>query len=143
MDEHEILSLRRNGEFTLLEERFPARESYELWIDQRFFPHYRPECEAGLELKRIAAEQVILAEKALRAGDFDQALRHGGAASSADNECIEPLAIKAAVRRLQGNHASEALMAELASAERDYFDLMLGRYLMAAAAKVAPVGQSR
>jgi hypothetical protein len=111
----ELEALRDAREITLFESTFRAKPDSELWIDQASRWHYEPREEANKELSRTASEEIQQAEDALRRGDLQQAERHSGVAISANDKRVEPLAIKAAIRRLQENAAGERLMAELAA----------------------------
>jgi hypothetical protein len=111
----ELEELRDAREITLFDDVFPAHAGFELWVDQSFQWHYQPWGEAEQELRRIADEAIRNAEDALRKGDLQKAERLSGVAISADDRRVEPLAIKAAICRLNGNQAGEQLMAELAA----------------------------
>lgn len=110
----ELEQLRDSGEITLFDTVFPARGGFELWVDQSFQWHYQPFDEARQELGRIASEAIEQATAALREGDLPRAERLAGVAISADDRRVAPLAIKAAIRRTQGDNLGERLMAELA-----------------------------
>jgi len=111
----ELESLSDAREITLFDRPFPARRDFELWVDQTFQIHYEPLDVARKNLGLIADEAIENAEKALRNGDLQQAERLSGVAISADGRRVEPLAVKAAIRRKQNNKADERLMAELAA----------------------------
>jgi hypothetical protein len=111
----ELEELRASREITLLDNDFPARTDHELWVDQSFKSHYEPLDVAERTLKEIATVAIDEAQEALRNHEIEQAERLSGVAISADDRRVEPLAIKAAIRRLQGNKAGEQLMAELAA----------------------------
>ena len=102
-------------EITLFDDAFPAHAGFELWVDESFQWHYQPLDVAEQELRRIADKAIQSAEDALRRGDLRQAERLSGVAISADDRRVEPLAIKAAIRRIQENKTGEQLMAELAA----------------------------
>ena len=111
----ELEELGGSREITLFDDSFPAHAGFELWVDQSFKWHYQPLDEAKQELRRIADRAIQIAEDALRKGDLRQAERLSGVAISADDRRVEPLAIKAAIRRIQENKTGEQLMAELAA----------------------------
>jgi hypothetical protein len=111
----ELEDLRDGREITLFDHAFPALRDFELWVDQSFQIHYEPLDVARKNLGRIADAAIENAEKALLNGDLQQAERLSGVAISADSRRVEPLAIKAAIRRMQHNQAGERLMAELAA----------------------------
>ncbi|MGD1071552.1 MAG: hypothetical protein ABSB15_15535 [Bryobacteraceae bacterium] len=110
----ELSELRGAGEITLFEDAFPAQVGYELWIDQHFERHYEPVEDADRTLRSISDEAIKGAEDSLRRGDNPGAERLSGIAISADDNRVEPLAIKAAIRRLE-SRPGEDLMAELAA----------------------------
>jgi|SRR5580658_2033193 hypothetical protein len=95
--------------------RSPRSRVFELWIDQAFQWHYQWRHETDRELGCIATEAIRDATEALRLGSLEEAERLSGVAISADDTKLEPLAIKAAIRRIQGHRAGERLMAELAA----------------------------
>lgn len=130
VSQSELEELRDSREITLFPGAFPARPNFELWVDQSFQWHYKPLDEAAQTLHRIAHEAIKNAEDALRKGDLQQADRLSGVAISADDWRVEPLAIKAAIRRIQGNKAGENLMAELAAPvlEERLFTLLVNDY---------------
>jgi hypothetical protein len=130
VSQSELEGLRDSNEITLFDDVFPASAGFELWIDQAFQRHYRPRDEANRELGRIAAEAIGNAEEALRLGNLAEAERLSGVAISADDTKLEPLAIKAAIRRIQGNAVGESLMAELAASvlEERRFKLLVDDY---------------
>ncbi|MGA2594954.1 MAG: hypothetical protein ABSH32_34080 [Bryobacteraceae bacterium] len=132
----ELEALRDSNDITLFDHAFPARGGFELWIDRAFHWHYQPRDEAGGELSRIAAEAIENATEALRQGNLEEAERLTSVATSANDKRLEPLAIKAAIRRIQGDTAGERLMAELAAtALEETFNLLVEHYYGAAARK--------
>jgi len=130
VSQSELQDLRDSNEITLFDDAFPASAGFELWIDQAFQRHYQPRDEANLALRRIAAEGIKNAEEALRLGNLAEAERLSGVAISADDTKLEPLAIRAAIRRIQGNAVGESLMAELAAPvlEERLFKLLVDDY---------------
>jgi hypothetical protein len=110
----ELDELAASGKITLFDREFPAERGFELWIDQQFQPRYEPLYEARHRLDRIAQDAIAKAEEALRGGDVTGAERFSSIAISADDRKVEPLAIKAAIRRSNRNAAGERVMAELA-----------------------------
>lgn len=127
----ELEALRDAREITLFDDPFPAQPGYELWVDQSFQCHYELRDQAEASLGRIATASIGQAEAALKEGNREEAERLAGVAISADDRRVEPLAIKAAIRRLQGNAAGESLMAELAAPvleERLFSSLVDGYY---------------
>jgi len=141
--------LRDSNEITLFHDSFHASPGSELWIDQASQRHYQSREEAHRELGRIADDGIKNAEEALRRGNLEEAERLSGIAISADDRRVEPLAIKAAIRRAQGNRTAERLMAELAASalEERLFTLLVDGYCRATASKdppeAAPVPISR
>ena len=137
VSQSELEDLRDSNEITLFDDIFAARAGFELWIDQAFQRHYQPRDEANRELSRIAAEAIENATDALHRGNLEEAERLSGVAISADDKRVEPLAIKAAIRRAQGNSAGERLMAELAAPvlEERLFKLLVDDYCRGAAWK--------
>ena len=111
----EVEALKEAGEITLFDEPIPAQPGYELWVDQSQAWHYEPREQVDKTLERIARSSIEQAEAALKTGDLSEAERLSGVAISADDRRVEPLAIKAAIRRMQSNASGEALMAELAA----------------------------
>ncbi len=126
----ELKDLNDAREITLFDTAFTAHADFELWADQSFQWHYQPLDDVNRTLSGIAATEIENAENALRKRDLTTAERLSGVAISADDRRMEPLAIKAAIRRLQGNTAGEKLMAELASPVLDglRFKLLVDRY---------------
>jgi hypothetical protein len=126
----ELEGLRDSGEITLFDVAFPARADFELWVDQSFQWHYEPVDEAEDKLRGIANEEIKHAEEALQRNDLEQAERLSGIAISADDRRVEPLAIKAAIRRMRGNKAGERLMAKLAAPVLNgtLFNLLVTQY---------------
>ena len=137
VSQSELEDLRDSNEITLFDDIFAARAGFELWIDQAFQRHYQPRDEANRELSRIAAEAIENAEEALREGNLEEADRLSGVAISADDTKLEPLAIKAAIRRRKGNDAGARLMTELAAPvlEERMFKLLVDDYCRGAAWK--------
>ncbi|MBI3679701.1 MAG: hypothetical protein HY235_04830 [Acidobacteria bacterium] len=137
----ELEELRDASEITLFHSAFPAQGDYELWVDQAFEYHYQPSGDARQALSRIAAESIGNAEAALARGDIEEADRLSGVAISADSRRVEPLAIKAAIRRMKKDANAEHLMAKLAARALDEgsFALLVGGYCRMTQAKSAPV----
>jgi hypothetical protein len=129
----ELWQLSDSGEITLFEDAFPAQAGYELWVDQQFACHYEPAEEADRTFRRIADEAIRGAEEALRKGEYADAERLSGTAISADDNRVEPLALKAAIRRLE-NRPGEGLMADLAATALDAsrFRLLVDDYCASA-----------
>src|ERR1019366_1186500 len=111
----ELEELSGSREITLFDDAFPAHAGFELWVDESFQRHYQPLDEAEQELRRIAEKTIRSAEDALRRNDLQGTERLSGVAISANDRRVEPLAIKAAIRRIQKNKTGEQLMAELAA----------------------------
>jgi hypothetical protein len=126
----ELEALKDAREITLFDDPFLAQPGYELWVDQSSQWHYEPRDQAEANLGRIAAASIGQAEAALKEGNFEEAERLAGVAISADDRRVEPLAIKAAIRRRQGNTTGESLMAELAAPvlEERLFSLLVTNY---------------
>ena len=126
----ELEELSGSREITLFDDAFPAHAGFELWVDESFQWHYRPLDEAEQELRRIAEKAIHSAEGALRRDELRQAERLSGVAISADDRRVEPLAIKAAIRRIDKNKTGEQLMAELAAPvlEERLFNLLVDHY---------------
>src|ERR1019366_1042950 len=126
----ELEDLSGSREITLFDDAFPAHAGFELWVDESFQWHYQPLDEAKRHLRDIAEKTIRSAEGALRRDDLRQAERLSGVAISADDRRVEPLAIKAAIRRIQKNKTGEQLMAELAAPALDErsFNLLVGHY---------------
>jgi hypothetical protein len=126
----ELQELADSREITLFHEAFPAHADFELWVDQSFQWHYEPLDEARRKLRRVAEEAIQNAEDALLRDDLQQAERFCGVAISADDRRVEPLIIKAAIRRMQGNSAGERLMAELAAPalREELFNKLVDQY---------------
>lgn len=123
----ESAEMQRNGQITLFDSAIPACIGFELWIDQSFQHHYEPVEEVGRQLAGIADDGILRAQAALLTGDLETAERWSGVAISANDRRVEPLAIKAAIRRMQGNKTGEELMARLAArviGERQFFVLV-------------------
>jgi hypothetical protein len=127
----ELESLSDAREITLFDGAFAARRDFELWVDQSFETHYELLDVARKNLSRIADDAIKNAERALREGDLQQAERLSGVAISADGRRVEPLAIKAAIRRKQNNQAGERLMAELAAPalNENLFSALVSQYV--------------
>jgi len=127
----ELERMRDSHEITLFNDAFPAHADFELWVGQDFQCHYERLDVAEQNLGRIADEAIRNAEDALQRGDLLQADRFSGVAISADDRKVEPLAIKAAIHRIQGNKVGEQLMAELAAPrlEETAFNLLVNRYV--------------
>ena len=66
-------------------------------------------------LLALAKDHIQKAEQALKEGKTADAERLSGIASCADDRLVEPLAIKAALRRLSKDAAGEKLMTKLAA----------------------------
>jgi hypothetical protein len=126
----ELEELNGSREITLFDDAFPAHAGFELWVDESFQWHYQPLYEVKQELRRIAEMAIQSAEDALRRDDLRQAERLSGVAISADDRRVEPLAIKAAIRRIDKNKTGERLMAELAAPvlEERLFNLLVDHY---------------
>ncbi len=110
----ELDQLKDSIQITLFERAFPAERGFELWIGESFDLHYEPLSEAENNLDTICTSAIAKAVEALRAGDLAEAERFSSVAISANDRRPESLAIKAAIRRLNGNLGGERLMAELA-----------------------------
>ncbi|MBL8228921.1 MAG: hypothetical protein JNL98_10605 [Bryobacterales bacterium] len=114
ISQQEADALRNAMQITLFEQSFPAVPGHELWIDQSFQYHYEPADQAKQKLFQIADDAIREAESALLSGDWQKAERISGMAYCANDRRMEPLAIEAAIRRLQGNRDGERLMKEMA-----------------------------
>lgn len=109
MPQSELFELRDSREITLFDEAFPNERGFELWLDQSFKKQYEPLYLAKHNLDTICLGAIAKAEEALRAGDVAGAERFSSVAVSANDRRPEPLAIKAAIRRLNKNPGGERL----------------------------------
>jgi hypothetical protein len=118
------------GDVTALEAPIAAARDHELWIDANMMPHYEPIEEADETLGSMAADHISRAKLALQQGDLDEADRLAGIALCADDRRLEPLAIRAAIRRRQGREGAVKLMAKLALPRfsQDVFDTVMEHY---------------
>jgi hypothetical protein len=145
VDESEFRALADDDEVTVFEEAVPATPGYELWVDRSFVWHYEPREQADGTLTQIAIESMNEAERALNRGDLERAEHLSGSAISADDRRVEPLAIKAAIRRLRGDRAGEKVMEELAgrAVGPSLFDELVKHYCARHAAPVPGHGDRR
>jgi hypothetical protein len=141
LSDDEISALAQNGEVTLFRgEPLAAMTGFELWLDQQGQSHYEPRAEADAHLLAIAQGHIAKAEEALRNGNRQEAERYCAVALCADDRLVDPLAIKAAIRRLDADATGEQLMAKMAAprvTERP-FRAMVNAY--AALPRSAPAG---
>ncbi len=113
-DRSELDDFARRDELVLLAAPLPAQACFELWVDDSFTPHYEDQEKVDETLADIARQAVDDALAALKRGDLDAADRLASRAISADDTRFEPLAVKAAIRRRQGNETGVKVMARLA-----------------------------
>src|ERR1039458_3440709 len=113
----ELKALEQNQEITPFEgEPLAAQRDFELWLDQTRDRHYEPRTQAHATLLALAKDHIHKAEQALKEGKTADAERLSGVASCADDRLVEPLAIKAALRRLRKDTTGEKLITKLAAA---------------------------
>ena len=137
----EVELLAEREKITLLNEPFPARPSWELWVDRSLQPHYQSRIETDKELDRIGREAMDQAEFALRGGDLEQAERNSSVAACANDRRPGPFALQAAIDRHRGNKAGEAVMAKVAASMCDAkdFEILVKRYFRLYSPKNVPV----
>jgi hypothetical protein len=112
----ELKALEQNQEITPFDgEPLAAQRDFELWLDQARHRHYQPRTQAHATLLALAKDHIQMAEQALKDGKTADAERFSGVASCADDRLVEPLAIKAALRRLRKDTTGEGLMTKLAA----------------------------
>jgi hypothetical protein len=112
----ELKALEQNQEITLFDgDPLAARRDFELWLDQARQRHYEPRTQAHATLLALAIENIQKAERALQDGDTADAERFSSIALCADDRLVEPLAIKAAIRRLKKDPTGERLMTKIAA----------------------------
>ena len=111
----EFDTFARRGEVTALPSPIPARTDYELWIDADMDPQYESIPDAEEHLGAIAESHLLAAETALRQGELDKADRLAGVALCANDRLLDPLAIRAAIRRRQKREGAVRVMAKLAA----------------------------
>ena len=131
IDSGELAALVARGEVTLFDAPRAASGGFELWIDREFKPHYELRIRAHKVLRDIAMENIELAAAALASGKYNEAERFCGVALSADDRLVEPLAIEAAIRRLQLDTTGERMLTRVAAplmSERA-FSRLVGTYL--------------
>lgn len=111
----ELKALEQHQEITLFaDEPLAARRDFELWLDQNRHQHYEPRAHAHAKLLALAKEHIRKAGQALKDGNTADAERFSNVALCADDRLVEPLAIKAALRRLKSDATGEKLMTKLA-----------------------------
>ena len=114
----ELKALEQNQEITPFDgEPVAAQRDFELWLDQARHLHYEPRTQAHATLLALAKDHIQKAEQALKDGKTADAERLSGVASCADDRLVEPLAIKAALRRLRKDTTGEGLMTKLAASK--------------------------
>ncbi len=91
------------GRCTRIDKPIPARPNHELWIDQNMQPHYEPFKQAEKTLRQIAESEAKRARQLLVQGDPEGAERAANTALVADDRLVDPLVIKVAIARRQGN----------------------------------------
>jgi hypothetical protein len=112
----ELAALEQKGEITLFaDDPVDPRPGFELWVDQARQRLYQPRAQAHAALLALAKDYIQKAEQALNDGQTADAERFSGVALCADDRLVEPLAIKAALRRLRKDATGEGLMAKLAA----------------------------
>jgi len=131
----ECKKLSEREEITILEPiLIQARDRHDLWIDDRHRPHYEPVAEVAHNLRMLAKESLIEAEKLLFKNELDEAERKASAARSADPQLVDSLAIKAAIRRHKGEIEAAEFVEDLAKADwlptlEGSFKALVERYL--------------
>ena len=127
----EAVRLAERDRITFLDLRFDAIPDFELWLDQHRQIHYQDDFDAELVLDRIADEKMREAEEAFAAGDFAEAERLSSVSANANDRNLAPFALQAAMDRLRGNHAGEAVMAEVATNRNclEQFNALVAKYL--------------
>lgn len=126
----EVEMLAEREKITLLNEPFPARPNWELWVDRSLQPHYQSRIETDKELDRIGREAMQQAELALGDGDLERAERNSSVAACANDRRPGPFALQAAIDRHRGNRAGEAVMAKVAASMCDAheFEILVQYY---------------
>jgi len=114
VSEAELTSLAEEHEVTLFTTQHDAQKDHDLWIDQKFQPHYEPRADVISSLRQIADGCIAQSVSALIDDQLVNADRLSGIAACADDRRADPFAIKAAIRRHQGNLNGVQLMARLA-----------------------------
>ena len=112
IDRPELQDLLDRREITLLDKPFAAQREFELWVDEHGKIQYESWGQTRSLLAGIAQRHLAEAKARFDEGKWEEADRLAGIALSADDRSIEPLVIKAAVRRWQGKPIT--VMAELA-----------------------------
>lgn len=112
----ELMALQSAQEVTLFDTKpFAAGRDFELWLDLERKPHYKPRGLAHEALLVLAKKYIQKAEEALENGNMTDAERFSSIALCADDRLIKPLAIKAAICRINGDSSGEKLMAKLSA----------------------------
>ena len=122
--------LAAQGKITLFQPVLDARVDFLLWIGQDRVPHYEHRAQARAWLDRFARGQIAEAESLLRRGALAEADAACNAAISANDRFIEPIAIQAAIRRLQRKETQVAVMARMAAdrIQAESFDALVQHY---------------
>jgi hypothetical protein len=110
----ELKALENAQEVTLFEHPFAARCGYDLLVTNDFRWSYLSRKEARDSLNKIASEHVERAKSALAERNLTAAEKSASIAISANDRLVEPLAVKAAIRRLKGDKSGYRLMKRLA-----------------------------
>ncbi len=118
------------GEMSQLERPFTAQPDHELWVDLDGKTRYEPRHKARHSLQKLAQRYLDKARKALANGNREESLEFAGIAFNADTRQVDPLAIKAAIRRFNGQHQAADFLADLATAycSADSFWQMVNDY---------------
>ncbi len=95
----------REGKCTRTDKPILARPDHELWIDQNMQPRYEPFDVAENTLRQIAEDEAERGRQLCVQGEFEQAEKAANTALAADDRLVDPLVIKAAIARRQGNKA--------------------------------------
>lgn len=139
----EVKSLAQNREITLFDgPPIEAQRDFELWLDQAGDRHYEPRQQADATLLALAQDYIQKAEEALKNNNMAEVERFCGIAVCADDRLVEPLAIKAVLRRRKNDQTGVQLMVKLAApmmTERAFLRLVDSYSSILASVHLAPV----
>jgi hypothetical protein len=90
--------------------KLPAVPQGMLWIDEKLGVHYGPQNIENNKLYELAAEKVKQGLNAFKSGNLEEALKCARWACAANQKSLKPIALEAAIYKIQENEPGFNLM---------------------------------
>jgi len=130
-DKYSWLEDVMKGKVTQIEVPIKAQPNYVLWLDSEMALHYDQKESFDAKMKTFSEEHIQMANEYLKAGDLNMAVKKAAKAFNADARRVDPLLMKAAIRKYEGVYSEYKFLFRMAERRltKEGFDFIVDGYI--------------